>query len=74
MEQEFELESEWKQIGSVADGVLRSVVEKRKQAELMMKLQSSAKFSPVYGACHAQFDLPLFSSTAQFTIVSRTIV
>jgi hypothetical protein len=70
VKQEFELESEWKQIGSVADGILRSVMEKRKQAELMMKLQSS----PVYGACHAQFNLPLFSSTAQFTIVSRTIV
>ena len=77
MDQEFE--SEWKQVGSLANGVLRSVMEKRKkQVEMMAAAslarsdvhrvdgqQHAAKVHPAHGEFRSQPDLPLFVA-AQF--------
>lgn len=71
MEHEFEFESEsgsefeWKQVGSLANSVLHSVMEKRKQAELLKAIpHSPAKVSPAPGEFCAQFDLTLISPVA----------
>jgi len=60
---EYEFESDWKQLGPLASGVLRSVIEKRlKQAELMeAKPQTNAsRLSPAQRVYSAQLDLPFF--------------
>jgi hypothetical protein len=65
VEHEFEFESEWKQVGSLANSVLRSVMEKRRQAELLQAISHSpAIVPPAPGEFRAQLDLPLFSSVA----------
>ncbi len=54
-----EYESDWKQLGSLANGVLRSVEEKRrKQAEFFETVSAAPQHPPADGK--AQLDLPLF--------------
>ena len=57
-----ESRSDWKQLGSLANGVLRAVAEKRmKQAEFLAAekgLFEAASQSP-YAEARAQLDLPL---------------
>lgn len=61
---DHEFESQWKQLGSLANGVLRSVMEKRMKAEMMEAApvpRRPANVHPAHGASHAQLELPLFS-------------
>lgn len=63
---EHEYPSDWKQLGSLANGILRSVAEKRmKQAEFMAPetLKGAALHTP-RAENRIQLDLPLFREVA----------
>lgn len=65
MEQEYP--PDWKQLGDLANGILRSVAEKRmKQAEFMAAETDGfhAKLHSPRAQSHIQQDLPLFPQSA----------
>ena len=63
MNQEYESETGWKQLGSLANSVLRNVMEKRKlQAEMTNAAPVEAALPPAQSEFGVQLDLPLFSS------------
>jgi hypothetical protein len=64
---EHEYESDWKQLGSLANGILRSVAEKRmKQAEFMAEEAECfhADMHPPRAESRIQLDLPLYPQAA----------
>jgi hypothetical protein len=64
---EHEYPSDWKQLGDLANGILRSVAEKRmKQAEFMaMEADGfNAELHPPRAQSRIQLDLPLFREAA----------
>lgn len=64
---EHEYPSDWKQLGNLANGILRSVAEKRmKQAEFMASesLNSDAALHTPRAENRIQLDLPLFRDPA----------
>lgn len=71
---DHEFESEWRQLGPLANSVLRSVMEKRmKQAE-MTEAKPQAKSSVLHPAqreFRAQLDLPLFPAVLQPVVADR---
>jgi hypothetical protein len=67
VEHEYESPSDWKQLGSLANGILRSVAEKRmKQAEFMAEEAHSfqAGLHSPRAQTLSQLDLPLFPQAA----------
>lgn len=65
---DHEFESQWKQLGSLANGVLRSVMEKRMKAEMMEAApvpRRPANVHPAHGDFRSQLELPLFSPALQ---------
>jgi hypothetical protein len=63
VDHEYEPEAGWKQLGPLANSVLRSVMEKRKaQAEMMRAAPAGPKSAlpPAQRDTHAQLDLQLF--------------
>ena len=69
MDHEYELETGWKQLGPLANSVLRTVMEKRmRQAEMTTASPSprvEAAPHPARREFRAQLDLPLFSHAVQ---------
>jgi len=64
---EHEYPSDWKQLGDLASGILRSVAEKRmKQAEFMgvEAHRFDAELHPPRAQNRIQLDLPLFQQAA----------
>ena len=64
---EHEYPSDWKQLGDLANGILRSVAEKRmKQSEFMaVEAQGfDAELHPPRAQNRIQLDLPLFQQAA----------
>lgn len=65
---DHEFESQWKQLGSLANGVLRSVMEKRMKAEMMEAAPVPSRLAnvpPAHGVSRTQLELPLFSPAMQ---------
>lgn len=71
----FESESDWKQLGNVADSVLRRVAEKRmKQAEMRaaeVPTQHDVALRPPRDGFYLQLDLPLGLSSSDLASISR---
>jgi len=64
---EHEYPADWKQLGDLASGILRSVAEKRmKQAEFMAVEADDfqGKLHPPRAQSRVQLDLPLFPQAA----------